>query len=113
MTATRSTILFAAALAATTGAVALDHAAHGVPEPVPAATAQPAAAAAPCSAGAPALAPCAAAAPAPRTLQPPPPPPAVPAPTANRAAPPPPPAALPEGADEAPDLAQPEVGGAS
>lgn len=68
MSGTRNTALFAAALAMTTGAVALDHANNGVPEraPVAAATQAPAGAA-PCAVGA---APCAVGAPAPAPAAP-------------------------------------------
>lgn len=53
MSGTRNTALFAAALAMTTGAVALDHASNGVPERAPVATATPASAGtAPCAVGA-------------------------------------------------------------
>lgn len=58
MSTTRNTTLFAAALAMTTGAVALDHASNGAPDPVSVALpGDPPAGAAPCAIGA---APCAA-----------------------------------------------------
>lgn len=83
MSTARNTMLFAAALAMTTGAVALDHASNGVSDPVSAAlpgdapvgAAPCAIGAAPCAAGSPsgASAPCTAG--APQALAAPPPPP--------------------------------------
>jgi hypothetical protein len=103
---TRNTLLFGAALAASTAAIAYDHATKPLP-PRPVVTAgQAGAAAAPCAAGS--VAPCAAGAPATdeagAKLAAPPPPlkPAEEAPAL--AAPPPPPKALTSG-NEAPDLA--------
>lgn len=110
----RNTLLFGAALVATTAAIAYDHVTKPVP-PRPAAQATGAVAgAAPCAAGAPvAAAPCAAGAPALAApppppaaspqLAPPPPPPAQAAPAPQLAPPPPAPRQKPAG-EEAPDL---------
>lgn len=92
MSTTRNTTLFAAALAMTTGAVALDHASNGVPDPVSVALPGDApAGAAPCAAGAPsaASAPCTAG--APQALAAPPPPPMQRGEQPALAPPPPPP----------------------
>jgi hypothetical protein len=97
----RNTLLFGAALAVTTAAIAYDHVTKPVP-PRPAAQATASSGSAPCAAGAP-VAPCAAGAPA---KAPPPPPPAQrPADAAPaKAAPPAAPLAKPAG-QEAPELA--------
>ncbi|MFC3705199.1 hypothetical protein ACFOOL_10570 [Devosia honganensis] len=99
----RNTLLFGAALVATTAAIAYDHVTKPVP-PRPAAQATgTVAGAAPCAAGAPALAappPPPAASP---QLTPPPPPPAQAAPAPQLAPPPPAPRQKPAG-EEAPDL---------
>ena len=85
---TRNTLLFGAALAAATAAVAVDHARHPVPRAQAQTQSAPAVGAAPCAASAP----CAAAAP---RLAPPPPPAPRPVEPA-KLAPPPPPAPLPK-----------------
>ena len=107
----RNTVLFGAALAVSTAAIAYDHATHPVPER-PSVEAAVSAGTAPCAAGA--VAPCAAGAPVKAA---PPPPPAA-APSVVKKAPPPPPAARPAlkapppaplakaGDEEAPDLLQ-------
>lgn len=89
----RNTLLFGAALAVTTAAIAADHLSKPVPpRPVHGQTTS-AAAAAPCAAGAPIAAPCAAGAPAAKAT--PPPPPAQRPGEAQKLAPPPPPAQAP------------------
>ena len=99
----RNTLLFGAALAASTAAIAYDHVTKPVPpRPVYGSTGV-AAGGSPCAAGAPAS-PCAAGAPAaPGKAAPPPPPAQRPAAEPAKSAPPPPPSVRPAG-EEAPDL---------
>jgi hypothetical protein len=110
----RNTLLFGAALAVSTVAIAADHLSHPVPPRPQASTQTAAAGAAPCAAGTPAAAapcaagaaPCAAGAPAKLAAPPPPAKPAADAEPGGLAAPPPLPKSKPAGS-EAPDLLGP------
>lgn len=103
---TRNTLLFGAALAVSTAAIAYDHATKPVP-PRPVLTAgTPSSGAAPCAAGA--VAPCAAGAPPASEVGSklaPPPPPLKPSAEAPALAPPPPAPKVLRAGEEAPDIA--------